>query len=77
MNAFFKGVGTVLRTSWVWSLLMVLACGLLVWFFGPLLAVDDHRFWQGATSRLLSICGLLLLWGWALVVVGRTSYRTD
>ncbi|RMT86767.1 hypothetical protein ALP39_01169 [Pseudomonas marginalis pv. marginalis] len=70
MNAFFKGVGTVLRKSWVWSLFIVLASALLVWFFGPLLAVDDHRFWQGATSRLLSICGLLLLWGLAMVVVG-------
>ena len=41
MNAFFKGVGTVLRKSWVYSLLLVLSCALLVWFFGPLLAVDD------------------------------------
>jgi type VI secretion system protein ImpL len=70
MNAFFKGVGTVLRKSWVWSLLVVLSSALLVWFFGPLLAVDDHRFWQGATSRLLTICALLLLWGLAMVVVG-------
>lgn len=70
MNAFFKGVGTVLRKSWVWSLLLVFSSALLVWFFGPLLAVDDYRFWQGSTSRLLTISGLLLLWGLAMVVVG-------
>ncbi|UII74021.1 type VI secretion system membrane subunit TssM [Pseudomonas sp. HN11] len=70
MNAFFKGVGTVLRKSWVWSLLLVLSSALLVWFFGPLLAVDDVRFWQGSTARLLTISGLLLLWGLAMVVVG-------
>lgn len=70
MNTFFKGVGTVLRKSWVWSLLLVLSSALLVWFFGPLLAVDDYRFWQSPTSRLLTISGLLLLWGLAMVVVG-------
>ncbi|WP_426108010.1 type VI secretion system membrane subunit TssM [Pseudomonas sp. TWR1-1-4] len=70
MNAFFKGVGTVLRKSWVHSLLLVLSSALLVWFFGPLLAVDDYRFWQSPTSRLLTISGFLLLWGLAMVVVG-------
>ncbi len=70
MNAFSKDVGTVLRKSWVWSLIVVLSSALLVWFFGPLLAVDDHRFWQGAPARLLTISGLLLLWGLAMVMVG-------
>lgn len=70
MNAFFKGAGTVLRKSWVWSLLLVLSSALLVWFFGPLLAVDEHRFWQGSTARLLTICVMSLLWGLAMVVVG-------
>ncbi|MCX9153089.1 type VI secretion system membrane subunit TssM [Pseudomonas sp. TB1-B1] len=70
MNAFFKGAGTVLRKSWVWSLLLVLSSALLVWFFGPLLAVADHRFWQGSTARLVTISGLFLLWGLAMVVVG-------
>jgi type VI secretion system protein ImpL len=70
MNAFFKGVGTALRKSWVWSLLLVLSSALLVWFFGPLLAVDDYRFWRSSTSRLLTISGLLLMWGLAMVVVG-------
>ncbi|WP_332847518.1 type VI secretion system membrane subunit TssM [Pseudomonas lactucae] len=78
MNAFFKGAGTVLRKVWVWSLLLLLAGALLVWFVGPLLAVDDHRFWQGSTARLLTICGLCLLWGLAMVVVGASrSARLD
>ena len=78
MNAFFKGAGAVLRNTWVWSLLLVLAGALLVWFFGPLLAVDDHRFWHGATARLLTISGLFLLWGLAMVWVGgRRATRLD
>ena len=31
MNAFFKSARTVLGTIWVWSLLLVLSCALLVW----------------------------------------------
>lgn len=70
MNAFFKGAGTVLRRVWVWSLLLVLLSAGLVWFFGPLLAVDDYRFWQGATARLSTISSVFLLWGLAMVWLG-------
>lgn len=78
MNAFFKGAGTVLRKSWAWSLLLVFSCALLVWFFGPLLAVDDYRFWQSSTARLLTISAMLLFWGLAMVVVGaRRAVRLD
>lgn len=76
MNAFFKGAGTVLGTIWVWSLLLVLSIALLVWFFGPLLAVDGYRFWQGSTARLLTISVLFLLWGLSMVVAsGRRTAR--
>ncbi|RZA05731.1 MAG: type VI secretion system membrane subunit TssM, partial [Proteobacteria bacterium] len=68
MNAFFKGVGAVLGRVWVWSLILVLSCAVLVWCVGPLLAVDDHRFWQGATARLVTISVLFLLWGLAMVL---------
>ncbi|WP_439865080.1 type VI secretion system membrane subunit TssM [Pseudomonas antarctica] len=70
MNAFFKNARTVLGTIWVWSLLLVLTCAVLVWCIGPLLAVDDYRFWQGATARLVTISALLLLWGLAMALVG-------
>ncbi|WP_078742897.1 type VI secretion system membrane subunit TssM [Pseudomonas fluorescens] len=70
MNALFKKAGTVLGTIWVWSLLWVLASAGLVWWLGPLLAVDDVRFWQGTTARLVTISVLFLLWGLAMVVVG-------
>lgn len=69
MNAFFRRAGRLLRKVWLWSLLLVLGGALLVWFFGPLLAVDDHRFWQGSTARLLTISALFLVWGLAMVMV--------
>ena len=30
---------------------------------GPLLAVSDYKFWESATSRLLTISLIFLLWG--------------
>ncbi|NWC94442.1 MULTISPECIES: type VI secretion system membrane subunit TssM [unclassified Pseudomonas] len=67
MNAFFKGACTVLGRIWVWSLLLVLLVAMTVWFFGPLLAVDDYRFWQTSSARLLTISVLFLVWGLAMV----------
>ncbi|MFC6339991.1 type VI secretion system membrane subunit TssM [Pseudomonas sp. CCM 7891] len=71
MKAFFKRAADFLGMTWLWSLLLVLSTTLAVWFFGPLLAVDDYRFWQGSVARLLTISTLFLLWGLAMVFVNR------
>jgi type VI secretion system protein ImpL len=67
MKLFFGKLAAFLRKTWVWSLLLVLLVALLVWFVGPLLAVSDYKFWESATSRLLSISALFLIWGLAMV----------
>jgi len=69
MKKFFKKVGAFLRQTWVWTLLLVLFVALLVWFVGPLLAVDDYKFWESSTSRLLTIAVLFLIWGLTMVFV--------
>ncbi|NVZ60051.1 type VI secretion system membrane subunit TssM [Pseudomonas edaphica] len=69
MKKFFKKVGAFLCKPWVWTLLVVLSVALLVWFAGPLLAVDDYKFWEGATARLLTISVLFLIWGLTMVFV--------
>ncbi|MHC8323240.1 type VI secretion system membrane subunit TssM [Pseudomonas sp. GB2N2] len=69
MKKFFKTVGAFVRQTWVWTLLLVLFVALLVWFVGPLLAVDDYKFWEGSTSRLLTISVLCLVWGLSMVFV--------
>ncbi|WP_163008052.1 hypothetical protein, partial [Pseudomonas viridiflava] len=69
MTHFFKRVGACLRKTWVWMLLLVLFVALLVWFVGPLLAVDDYKFWESSTSRLLTISVLFLIWGLTMVFV--------
>ncbi|MFS2159542.1 type VI secretion system membrane subunit TssM [Pseudomonas sp. Pseusp122] len=67
MKSFFKKVGAFLRKTWVWTLLVALLLALLVWFVGPLLAVDDYKFWETPTSRLITVSGLFLAWGLTLV----------
>jgi type VI secretion system protein ImpL len=67
MKSFFGKLAAFFRKTWVWSLCLVLVLALLVWFAGPLLAVNDYKFWESATSRLLTISGLFLIWGLAMV----------
>ncbi|WP_339548057.1 type VI secretion system membrane subunit TssM [Pseudomonas sp. RA_35y_Pfl2_P32] len=69
MKKLFKKVGAFLRKTWVWTLLLVLFVALMVWFAGPLLAVDDYKFLEGSTSRLLTISVLFLFWGLTMVFV--------
>lgn len=69
MKDFLKKLAVWLSNTWLLSLLVVLCMALLVWLFGPLLAVSDNRFWETATSRLLSISILFLLWGLFMVLV--------
>ncbi|MBK3478588.1 type VI secretion system membrane subunit TssM [Pseudomonas sp. MF6751] len=73
MSAFFKRMGAVLGRVWVWSLLLALSCAALVWFLGPLLAVDDYRIWQGTTARLLTISIVFLLWGLVIALTDTGS----
>lgn len=63
MKIFFKKLATFLGKTWVCTLLLVLLAALAVWFLGPLLAVDDYKFWESASARLLSISVLFLAWG--------------
>ncbi|WP_136475561.1 type VI secretion system membrane subunit TssM [Pseudomonas sp. DG56-2] len=69
MKKFFKKAAAILSTTWVWTLALVLFFALLVWGVGPLLAVNDYKFWKSASSRLLSISVLFLFWGLAMVFV--------
>lgn len=69
MKSLFGKAGVFLQKTWVWSLLTVLIAALLVWSYGPLLALDDYKFWESPASRLFSISVLYLVWGLAMVFV--------
>ncbi|MCF5678607.1 type VI secretion system membrane subunit TssM, partial [Pseudomonas syringae] len=67
MKTLFKKLITLLCRTWVWSLLLVLLSTALIWLVGPLLAVDDERFWESPVTRLLTISVLFLAWGLGIV----------
>ncbi|QIB05959.1 type VI secretion system membrane subunit TssM [Pseudomonas fluorescens] len=69
MKLLFRKAGAWVRQTWIWTLLLVLCVALLVWFAGPLLAVNDYKFWASPTARLLTISVLLLGWGLVMVFV--------
>lgn len=69
MKNFLKKVGAFLAKTWIWTLVLVLVVALVVWFAGPFLAINDFKFWSAAASRLISISGLFLSWGLAMVFV--------
>ena len=73
MKSLFIAVTRQLRKTWLWSLLLVLAIALVIWFIGPMLAIAEHRFWQTATSRLMTICIVLLSWGLMLLLTERSK----
>lgn len=82
MKTLWKKTTAFLARTWVWTLLLVLLVALVVWVVGPLLAVDDYRFWESAISRLLTISLLCLAWGLSMVFVNwragvRKSARED
>ncbi len=75
MKVFFGKLAAFFRKTWVWSLCVLLVLALLVWFAGPLLAVNDYKFWESSTSRLLTIAGLCLAWGLFIVFASWRSTR--
>ncbi|KIQ60348.1 type VI secretion system membrane subunit TssM [Pseudomonas fluorescens] len=67
MKLLYRKIDTWVRQTWVWSLLLVLCASLLVWFVGPLLAINDYKFWASPVARLLSVSVLTLGWGLGMV----------
>ncbi|MGR4972183.1 type VI secretion system membrane subunit TssM [Pseudomonas sp. LARHCG127] len=78
MKSLFRKISAWVRQTWVWTLLLMLSVALLVWFAGPLLAVNDYKFWASPTARLLTVAVLALGWGLGMVVVnGRAGSRAN
>ncbi|WP_122662112.1 type VI secretion system membrane subunit TssM [Pseudomonas viridiflava] len=63
MKTFFTTLGGVLRRAWVWSLLLLMGGGLLIWFVGPRIGVDEYRPLADASARLVTLLILALAWG--------------
>lgn len=77
MKVFFGKLAAFFRKTWVWSLCVSLVLALLVWIAGPLLAVNDYKFWESPSSRLLTIAGLCLVWGLFIVFASWRRSRRE
>ena len=74
-NCLHKAMG-LLSPTWRWTLLGGLTVALSIWWAWPLLAVNGLRIWADPVARLLSISGVVLLWGLAMAFVsGRAGLR--
>lgn len=73
---WLKSIGALLTSRWLISLVGATVLALLVWFFGPAVALDGRVPLAGELPRLLTILGISLLWGisnlWSL---GRSRAR--
>lgn len=66
---------TLLCQTWAWSLALVLAVAALVWWVGPMLAINDLRPWAEVAARLITLSALFLLWGLSMVFAGWRANR--
>ncbi|WP_404361234.1 type VI secretion system membrane subunit TssM [Methylotuvimicrobium sp. KM1] len=51
------------KNKWVIQLIGIIAVSLLIWYFGPLIAVAGRAPLESEVSRLITILVIVLLWG--------------
>ncbi|MBB4266863.1 type VI secretion system membrane subunit TssM [Roseospira visakhapatnamensis] len=64
-----KAIGRALISLWFLTLLLAVALGLGVWFFGPLVSVAEVKPFASAFVRVAVAMGILVLWGLINLVV--------
>ncbi|GAB7527964.1 type VI secretion system membrane subunit TssM [Pseudomonas sp. 3A(2025)] len=75
MKAFLTKTLSLLGQTWAWSLALVLGVAALVWWIGPMLAINDLRPWAEVAARLTTLSVLFLLWGLSMVFTGWRANR--
>lgn len=75
MKAFVNKTLSLLGQTWAWSLAVVLGMAALVWWIGPMLAINDLRPWAEVPARLSTLSVLFLLWGLCMVFAGWRATR--
>jgi type VI secretion system protein ImpL len=57
-----KKVLSFLTNRWFLGALTVLIVALIIWFFGPLIAIADNYFLEGVTTRIVTISVIAVTW---------------
>ncbi|NOT11217.1 MAG: type VI secretion system membrane subunit TssM [Methylococcaceae bacterium] len=65
------------KKKWVIQLIGIIALSLLVWFFGPLVAIAGKIPFETAIARLITILVIVLLWGIYHLIVQIQASRTN
>ena len=68
MRSFFRTLWKALTTPWVIALALTVLLCLCIWFFGPYLAIADHKILESVVSRLTATLVLVFLWGLSVAV---------
>lgn len=75
MKALLTKIRLLLGQTWAWSLALVLGVAALVWWIGPMLAINELRPWAEVAARLTTLSVLFLLWGLSVVFAGWRATR--
>ncbi|TWB56719.1 type VI secretion system membrane subunit TssM [Nitrospirillum viridazoti] len=65
------------RARWVWSLVWAIGFALVIWFFGALVAVGNHRPLEGDLVRLIACCAVFATWAAFNLQVNLKARQTD
>jgi type VI secretion system protein ImpL len=72
-----KKVALFILSPWLISLIGVILLSVLVWFYGPVVTIDDWRPFQSELSRVITIICLFVLWVLFVIVMALIRRRRN
>ncbi|WP_439502135.1 type VI secretion system membrane subunit TssM [Aminobacter ciceronei] len=68
---------SVLTSRWLWTLIGLTLLSLIIWIFGPIVAVGQSTPFASETVRMALIAGLVILWLIWLILAQRRAIRAN
>ncbi|ODT06065.1 MAG: type VI secretion protein VasK [Mesorhizobium sp. SCN 65-20] len=68
---------SVLTSRWLWTLIGLALLSLIIWIFGPIVAIGRSTPFASETVRIGMIAGLLILWLIWLIIAQRRAIRAN
>jgi type VI secretion system protein ImpL len=77
VKAVLRFLWALLTSRWLWTFIGLVLLGLIVWMFGPLVAIGEARPFASETVRLGIVAGLVVLWLVWLLLAQRRAIRAN